>query len=140
MERVAASTRGVEASREVRTVGVERGPHVGQCAFRECEAQQQRIVAGVVAEQRKRIARSVVVQEEIGVSRAQIGVARIERESGAKMCVRVAGTTTPCGDLGRERKCPRANRQRIVRSSERLHQGAIRVVGVAGEARGRSDA
>src|SRR5437899_174243 len=30
MERVAAGTRGVEASREIRTVSVERGPHVGQ--------------------------------------------------------------------------------------------------------------
>ena len=140
MERVAASTRGVEASREVRTVRVERDPHVGQGAFGEREAQQQRIVARVVAEQRKRVARAVVVQEKIAVSRAQVGVARIELESGLEMCVRVAGITTPCGDLRRERQCPCANRRWIVRSRERLHQRAIRVVGFAGKARGRSDA
>ena len=91
VQAVAAALRGVEAGREIGAMRDERVACRRNTLLGERQAQQQRIVAGVVrAAAAAPSSRPVAVEQEIGVCALQVGVARIERECVAEVPLRGA--------------------------------------------------
>ena len=80
MQAVATPARGLEAGGQVLAMRGEGRVRFRYALFGLRQAEQQRVVPDVVAQQRNYVARAIAIDQELGVDTLEVGVTRIERE------------------------------------------------------------